>query len=116
MTWAMHAIGYMMLGKKEEASLYFNESFASNTRLPFYVWSEQAVGGVKNFITGAGGFLQAAIFGLFGIRIWKDCMAIDPFLVDGMMSICARSIHYRTSVFTICANLTTTNISVLSGP
>jgi protein-glucosylgalactosylhydroxylysine glucosidase len=57
MTWGMHSIGYLDLGRYDEAASLFNRSFA-NIKYPFGVWSETPKGGAPNFITGAGGFLQ----------------------------------------------------------
>lgn len=68
MTWAMFAIGHWDVGDVDEAEALFNRSFA-NVQQPFGVWTETPSGGTTNFITGAGGFLQAVINGLGGVRL-----------------------------------------------
>ena len=68
MTWAMFAIGHWDVGDVDAAQALFNRSFA-NVQQPFGVWTETPTGGATNFITGAGGFLQAVINGLGGVRL-----------------------------------------------
>jgi len=99
MTWAMHAIGHLELGDRQAASVNFNRSF-SNAQPPFKVWTElPGGGGAVNFLTGMGGFLQAVVFGLPGLRIHEDHLELNPSLVDGMESVTVRGIHYRDMVF-----------------
>jgi hypothetical protein len=68
MTWAMFAIGHWDAGDVDKAQTLFNRSFA-NVQEPYGVWTETPSGGTTNFITGAGGFLQAVINGLAGVRL-----------------------------------------------
>lgn len=68
MTWGMHAIGWLETGDLVRASPLFQRSFA-NVHEPFDVWTESPTGGAINFITGAGGFLQAVLFGFGGLRV-----------------------------------------------
>lgn len=68
MTWAMFAIGHWDAGDVDKAQSLFNRSYA-NVQEPFGVWTETPSGGTTNFLTGAGGFLQAVINGLGGVRI-----------------------------------------------
>jgi trehalose/maltose hydrolase-like predicted phosphorylase len=100
MTWAMHAIGYLELGDQAQADSNFDRAFA-NAQPPFGVWSETPTGGAVNFITGAGGFLQAVLFGLPGLRIWPAHLALRPSFVSSMESVTVRGIHYRGAVFTL---------------
>jgi trehalose/maltose hydrolase-like predicted phosphorylase len=101
MTWAMHAIGHLELGDMQAASVNFNRSF-SNAQPPFKVWTElPGGGGAVNFLTGMGGFLQAAVFGLPGLRIREDHLELNPSLVDGMESVTVRGIHYQGIVFNL---------------
>merc|ERR1712176_1572635 len=98
MTWGMHAVGYLELNDLEKASENFNRSFA-NAQEPFNVWTETPDGGAVNFLTGAGGFLQTALFGLPGLRILSDRLLIDPKLVQGMRRVNARGLHFRGIIF-----------------
>mmetsp|Transcript_48266 Transcript_48266/g.76907 ORF Transcript_48266/g.76907 Transcript_48266/m.76907 type:complete len:162 (-) Transcript_48266:65-550(-) len=98
MTWGMHAIGFIELGDIAQAASHFNRSFA-NAQEPFLVWTETPTGGAVNFLTGVGGFLQTAMFGLSGLRIWDSYLALKPSLIEGMTSITLRGLHYQGSVF-----------------
>jgi len=102
MTWGMHAIGYIMSGKgyEKQAAENFNRSFA-NVRQPFLVWSETPTGGVTNFITGAGGFLQTITFGYCGLRINQDHITLSPSLMEGATSLENRGLQYLGRSFTI---------------
>ncbi|XP_062547109.1 protein-glucosylgalactosylhydroxylysine glucosidase-like isoform X2 [Armigeres subalbatus] len=78
MTWAIHAINHLDLGETEKGSQLFERSHKNYVRGPFAVWSEVEPGlnGATNFITGAGGFLQAVINGFGGVRLFLDRMEI----------------------------------------
>jgi hypothetical protein len=81
MTWSVFAIDSMRLNKTEEAFGRFNRSYALNVKPPFYVWTETHHGDggpCVPFITGAGGFLQTAIFGVLGLQLEADRLVIDP--------------------------------------
>jgi len=60
---------YSKLGKTEKASELFNKSYKPNQVPPFGVLAETAGGTNPYFATGAGGFLQAVIFGFGGLQI-----------------------------------------------
>lgn len=79
MTWSMHAIGHLDIDELPTEE-FFNRTFASYIRKPFYVWNEYVDGvtdGASNFITGAGGFLQLIMYGYAGIRINADSLTIE---------------------------------------
>lgn len=65
MTWAMHVVAWLELREPVKAAEIWNQSWA-NAKMPFGVWTETPTGGTTNFITGAGGFLQALLFGYGG--------------------------------------------------
>ena len=66
----LHQVGHLQLdGNTPAAAALFNRSFA-NVQPPFAVWTETPTGGATNFLTGAGGFLQAAMMGYPGLR-WE---------------------------------------------
>lgn len=77
MTHAMHAVGWLELEDEERAAEAFNRSYA-NMRPPFKVWAETPSGGAVNFITGAGGFLQALWAGYMGVRIREGGIVVKP--------------------------------------
>ncbi len=80
MTWSVFAIGWMNVHNYSRASALFQRGYVNNVNPPFNVWSEVPHGrGTINFITGAGGFLQSALFGALGMRIKAPCaLAFDP--------------------------------------
>lgn len=112
MTWGMFSIGYVELGAGYEAlaASNFNRSFA-NAHLPYYVWTETPSGGCSNFMTGAGGFLQTALFGYTGMRVNDTGIKLNsPSLpeatsivrVRGVSYLGARiDIEYNSSVLTV---------------
>ena len=79
MTWGMFSVGYLELGENynELARVNFNRSFA-NAQPPFLVWTETPTGGTPNFLTGAGGFVQTALFAYSGIRVNDTSLTINP--------------------------------------
>ncbi len=60
---------YSRIGKTEKAYELFNKSYKPNQVPPFGVLAETAGGTNPYFATGAGGFLQAVIFGFGGLQI-----------------------------------------------
>ncbi|MBS1950955.1 MAG: kojibiose phosphorylase [Cytophagales bacterium] len=60
---------YSKLGKVEKAYELFNKSYKPNQVPPFGVLAETPGGTNPYFATGAGGFLQAVIFGFGGLQI-----------------------------------------------
>lgn len=58
------------------------------------MWSERRNGkGAVNFITGAGGFLQAVIYGYGGFRIRSDGLYFNSTLPPGTTKL-TLSLHY----------------------
>ncbi|CAF4806446.1 unnamed protein product, partial [Rotaria socialis] len=73
MTWSMHTIGFLELNDFDKAQQVFRRAYET------YIWTEIPEGlGAVNFITGAGGFLQAVIFGYGGIRLTLDQLEVMP--------------------------------------
>lgn len=79
MTWSMHAIGHLDIDSQPLPESMFNRTFVPYLRSPYFVWNENVNGvpyGAKNFITGAGGFLQLIMYGYAGIRINVDSLSV----------------------------------------
>ena len=95
MTWGMFAIGYVEMGaaRAQDAAINFNRSFA-NVHEPFNVWTETPTGGAANFLTGAGGFLQAAFFGYSQLRIGEDAITLKPQLPEATNNMRLRGVAY----------------------
>jgi len=93
MTWAMHVIAWLELGEPAEAARLWPLSFA-NAHEPFQIWTETPTGGAVNFITGAGGFLQAILFGYGGIRLEDAQLKFNPQLPPNVTALTLGRIHY----------------------
>eukprot|EP01012_Entosiphon_sulcatum_P003147 TRINITY_DN1089_c0_g1_i2.p1 TRINITY_DN1089_c0_g1~~TRINITY_DN1089_c0_g1_i2.p1 ORF type:complete len:694 (-),score=107.47 TRINITY_DN1089_c0_g1_i2:41-2122(-) len=99
MTWSMFVVGFLDLADLSTAAKYFTKSYADNTGNPFRVWAENAGGsGCPNFITGAGGFLQAVWAGYGGIRLHNDSLAFhSPRVLPDSSSLIFRNLAFRDS-------------------
>jgi trehalose/maltose hydrolase-like predicted phosphorylase len=101
MTWSMYSIGFCELGPAYEgaAAAFFNKSFASNVQAPFGVWREGGRGGgCPNFLTGAGGFLQALLHGYTGMRVNSTALAFtNPRVPEGATAVTLRGVAYQGS-------------------
>jgi trehalose/maltose hydrolase-like predicted phosphorylase len=116
MTWSMHTVGFLELdGKETEKSKdLFKRSYAT-VQQPYYVWREGLTGGAINFITGAGGFLQAYLNGYGGLRINKSSLTFNPILSDGTVFTRLRGVNYLGNVFNVEYDEHTVSITLLSG-
>ncbi|XP_068683717.1 protein-glucosylgalactosylhydroxylysine glucosidase-like isoform X1 [Montipora foliosa] len=116
MTHAMFAIGWLETGEKEKAEQAFMKNYA-NIQGPFKVWSERRWGhGAVNFITGAGGFLQAVIYGYGGFRIKEDGLYFNSTLPARATKLALR-INYLESSIDFEVKVSGVTISlVTSGP
>lgn len=95
MTWSMFSVGWMELKDARRAGDLLGRSFANITE-PFKVWTENADGsGAVNFLTGMGGFLQAALFGFTGFRITRAGVTFDPMCPAGVSGVRVSGICYQ---------------------
>lgn len=72
MSYSVFAIQYARLGMTEKASEMFRRCYEPNLRPPFGVFAETATSDNPYFMTGAGGLLQAVLFGFGGLEITDD--------------------------------------------
>lgn len=83
MTWSMYAIGYGDLGDDARSNLYFEKGYQEAQTGPFLLWHEQAASdgptsqGAPNFITGAGGMMQALLAGYGGFRLHNGTLRLQ---------------------------------------
>ena len=78
MSYSVFAILYARLGMAEKACEMFRRSYLPNLRPPFGVFAETATSGNPYFMTGAGGMLQAVLFGFGGLEITADGLVQRP--------------------------------------
>jgi protein-glucosylgalactosylhydroxylysine glucosidase len=116
MTWGMFAVGWLDAGEQSKAEATFKRGYA-NIKPPFGVWTETPTGGTVNFITGAGGFLQAVVFGYGGLRLREGRLDIKvPPLPAGTDALTLNGLHYRGSKLKIAITLTKVSVHVLENP
>lgn len=72
MSYAVFAVQYARLGMAHKADELFRRSYRPNLRPPFGVLAETATSGNPCFMTGAGGLLQAVLFGFGGLEIGPE--------------------------------------------
>lgn len=77
MSWSVFSIQYARLGMTEKALEMFHRSYIPNLRPPFGVFAETATSGNPYFMTGAGGMLQALLYGFGGLRITENGLVRD---------------------------------------
>ena len=104
MTHSMFAIGWLEVGNRVAADKAFKRNF-ENIQEPFKVWTEIRNGeGASNFLTGAGGFLQAVIFGYAGIRLRNFSLDFNLNLLPESTSLLLNGVKYRGNSLTFSVN------------
>lgn len=69
MTYSIFSIICSQLGEPKEAYRYFQQAYRPNLRPPFGVFAETATSDNPYFATGAGGMLQAVLYGFAGLQV-----------------------------------------------
>ncbi|XP_049748977.1 protein-glucosylgalactosylhydroxylysine glucosidase isoform X1 [Elephas maximus indicus] len=118
MTWSMFAVGWMELKDPGRVEGLLDRSFANITE-PFKVWTENADGsGAVNFLTGMGGFLQAALFGFTGFRITRAGITFDPMCPAGVSGVFVSGLFYQGSKlnFSFSEDSVTIELTTRAGP
>lgn len=69
MSYSVFAVQYVRLGMADKAADMFRRAYRPNLRPPFGVLAETPTSGNPYFMTGAGGLLQAVLFGFAGLEI-----------------------------------------------
>lgn len=78
MGYSILSVLYSRLGETDKAYEMFRKSFVPNKRGPFGLLSESAASDNPYFATGAGGMLQAVIFGFCGYEITDGGIVKHP--------------------------------------
>ena len=92
MTYAIHAILAAQVGNQAQLTDYLRRSYAANMRPPFLSFSETPDNDYCTFMTGAGGLLQALLYGVCGARLSDDGLTF-PFpalLPEGWTKLAVR--------------------------
>jgi hypothetical protein len=109
----MHSISSLDIRDFANAERLFNKSYNDYTREPFKTWYEVVHGkfGAENFMTGAGGFLQAVINGFGGIRLHFETINITNFrLPPSTTKFSIKGLSYINNRFSL--NVTQTNAPI----
>jgi len=81
MSHSIFAIQYARLGMTEKAAEMFRRCYEPNLRPPFGVFAETATSDNPYFMTGAGGMLQAMLFGFGGLEITDEGI-VDKYTIS----------------------------------
>ncbi|NJM06375.1 glycoside hydrolase family 65 protein [Candidatus Gracilibacteria bacterium] len=92
MTYAIHAILAAASGDQDQLSQFMRLSYAQNLRPPFFSFSETPDQDYCTFVTGAGGLIQALIFGCCGARLHDTGLSFPhpPLLPHGWSKLNVR--------------------------
>jgi hypothetical protein len=112
--YAVNAIAAADAGLLATAHSSFAKAHANFVHGPFKVWTEYAGGtGCPNFVTGAGGFLDALLFGYAGARLHDSGLQLEPLLPDGSTRVRIRSLSLRGHRFTVEYDSTLVTVTAL---
>ena len=105
-----YAINWLRFGRTDLADAVFDEGFLHQLG-PWNVWRELATptttgGGAVNFLTGAGAFLQAFLYGYIGMSPHDDGLRLNPMLPAHAANISATQLSYSSCRFGIFVNAT----------
>jgi hypothetical protein len=105
-----YAINWLRFGRTDLADAVFDEGFLHQLG-PFNVWRELATpistgGGAVNFLTGAGAFLQAFLYGYIGLSPQANELRLNPVLPAHAANISATKLSYSGCHFGIFVNAT----------
>lgn len=78
MSYSVFAVQYARLGMMGKAMELFRRCYEPNLRPPFGVFAETATSDNPYFMTGAGGLLQAVLFGFGGLEITDNGLVTTP--------------------------------------
>lgn len=102
MGYSILSILYARMGNCDKAYQLFRKSFYPNKRQPFGALAETAQFNNTYFATGAGGMLQAVLFGFAGLHITDNgIVQKKPCLPDTWESLTVKGIGKSKETFTI---------------
>eukprot|EP01052_Picozoa_sp_SAG31_P033500 SAG31_NODE_3796_length_3876_cov_1.967434_2_plen_404_part_00 len=115
-----YAINWLRFGRTDLADAVFDEGFMHQLG-PWNVWRELATpmgtgGGAVNFLTGAGAFLQAFLYGYIGISPQSDELRLNPLLPGHAANISATRLSYAGCDFGISVNVSHMELTACYGP
>jgi trehalose/maltose hydrolase-like predicted phosphorylase len=102
MTFSVFAIQYARLGDRKRASEMFRRAYEINLRPPFGVFAETPTSNNPYFMTGAGGMLQAVLFGFCGLDVTEEgIVQNDPMLPLGWSRLIVKGVGPEKKTFIV---------------
>ena len=102
MSHSILSVLYSRLGNAEKAYKLFKRSYIPNKRPPFGVLSESAHSNNPYFVTGAGGMLQAVLFGFAGLELTDNGIKqLRPILPKEWISLTIKGVGIEKKDFII---------------
>lgn len=99
---SVFAVIYARLGNAKEAYRLFRRSFEPNKRPPFGALTEAATSDNPYFATGAGGMLQAVLFGFAGLDITEEgIVQKKPILPKVWESLTIKGVGPKKRTYTV---------------
>ncbi|MDY3979183.1 MAG: glycoside hydrolase family 65 protein [Tidjanibacter sp.] len=102
MTYSIFAVEYARLGMADRAEEMFRKAYRPNMRPPFGVFAETPASNNPYFVTGAGGLLQAVLFGFGGLEITdKGVEQLSPILPSSWRSLTIKGVGAEKKTYTV---------------
>jgi len=102
MGYSVFSVLYARLGDAEKAYELFKRSYVPNKRPPFGALAESATSNNPYFTTGAGGMLQAVLFGFAGLRLTDEgLIQKNPCLPAKWKSLTITGVGPKKKTFTV---------------
>ena len=99
---AIFSILYAQMGDAENAYRLFEQSYQPNQRPPFGALAESATSNNPYFVTGAGGMLQAILFGFGGLHITEEgIVQKQPVLPEAWESLTIKGVGEDNRTYTV---------------
>ena len=105
MGYSILAVLHARLGDRQRAWELWQRSYIPHRRPPFGTLSEGAGGNNPYFCTGAGGMLQAVLFGFAGLDISEHGLTrLNPCLPEGWKSLTIKGVGVKSETIRIDAS------------
>lgn len=102
MTFSVFAVQYARLGDRRKATEMFRRAYEINLRPPFGVFAETPTSNNPYFMTGAGGMLQAVLFGFGGLAVTEEgIVQNDPVLPLGWRRLVIKGVGPEKKTFIV---------------
>lgn len=102
MGYSIFSVLYARLGDADRAYELFKRAYVPNKRPPFGALAESATSNNPYFTTGAGGMLQAVLFGFAGLHLTDGgLIQKDPCLPSNWKSLTITGVGPRKETFTV---------------